>query len=301
MPRKGEFSGEFVQCMVCGKEVYKDPTRLKRSNGRHFCSVECQGIQRHIDSYEMRKCEVCDTMFEASKKSSKRFCSPRCQSEWQKTQIGAVNKRYDRIHKQCEYCGADIFVIPYRLKDGRKLFCDAKCRQKWYSTVYSQSEEWRIESQKRAVRILNSGVMSNINTKPQKIIDDMLSSKSIEFIKEYSVTYYAMDNYLTESGLFIEVMGDFWHCNPLVYDEVKYKQQKAAVRRDKAKHTYVKTKFGKEILYIWESDIIDRPDLCSQLIDLYVNNNGILDNYHSFNYDIDRDGIFVVSDLVEPY
>ena len=35
---------------------------------------------------------------------------------------------------------------------------------------------------------------------------------------------------------------------------------------------------------------MENPDLCKKLITEYVNNGGILDNYHSFNYILDENG-----------
>ena len=83
-------------------------------------------------------------------------------------------------------------------------------------------------------------------------------------------------------------MGDYWHATPLKYNINNLtKQQKKSIKQDKSKHTYVKKYEDIEILYLWETDINKNIDLCWSLIDKYINNNGVLDNYHSFNYHLE--------------
>lgn len=48
--------------------------------------------------------------------------------------------------------------------------------------------------------------------------------------------------------------------------------------------TNIKNKYNIDILYLWETDVNENLELCRKLISLYVHNNGILENYHSFNY-----------------
>jgi hypothetical protein len=66
----------------------------------------------------------------------------------------------------------------------------------------------------------------------------------------------------------------------------KTEPQKNRVGKDKAKHNYVLNNYKIELLYLWEHDLIDNPELCKQLIQLYIDNNGLLGDYHSFNYHI---------------
>ena len=83
----------------------------------------------------------------------------------------------------------------------------------------------------------------------------------------------------------IEVMGDFWHCNPSIYDEPTYDIHIKSIDRDKRKHKCIVDNCGIETLYLWEHDLANDKDKCKRMIQEYVNNNGILDNYHSFNYE----------------
>lgn len=301
MPRKESRTGQDVECRVCGKKIYKTITRLKRSNGIHYCSRACQDRGRHIDAYEMRNCEICGSQFECPKRSKQRFCSDACQNEWQRTRVGILNPKYNRVERTCEYCGSTIYEQPYKVSIGCHLFCNKHCRQAWYSEVFSQSEEWKNECRKRAVNLLEEGRMQKTNSVPQQIVDDMLATMNVDFIREYNIKYYSIDNFLTNSGLFIEVMGDFWHCNPIKYDDVKYHQQKKSIGRDKAKHTYIINHFDTEVLYLWECDIISDIEKCKKLTQLYIDNSGDLKNYHSFNYHVVNGELQINDDLIIPY
>ena len=49
----------------------------------------------------------------------------------------------------------------------------------------------------------------------------------------------------------------------------------------------LKKYYNIEILYLWESDILNNLSLCKALIAEYISNNGVLKDYNSFNYQLD--------------
>ena len=129
-------------------------------------------------------------------------------------------------------------------------------------------------------------------TKPQIIVNEMLDELGIEYENEYQCKYYAIDNYLTNYNLMIEVNGDYWHSSPIKYQYHQLnKMQIENIRKDKSKHTYIKRYRGIEVLYLWETDILNNPNLCKKLIMEYIQKNGVLDNYHSFNFCLKNDVI----------
>lgn len=169
----------------------------------------------------------------------------------------------------------------------------------WYSSVWSQSDEWKEKSRIRAVEMLKNNKINTL-TKPQIIINELLDLNNIKYVNEEPFVYYSIDNYLTDYNLVIEVMGDYWHGNPLKFDKLNDLQRKN-ITRDKAKHTFMKNRYNINILYIWEKDILEKPELCILLIKSYINNNGILDNYHSFNYVLQENSLVLNSKLIQPY
>lgn len=297
VPKK---TGKYIQCEYCGKTVYKTLSQYNKRE-HHFCSNKCQSLLKRTQVFEYRKCEICGTEFYVSNKSTQRFCSNQCQNKWQLENVGFRNPKFQGDYARCENCGKCYLVGKYKLENGKHRFCSTECRQEWFSNVWSQSDEWKEESRKRAVRILSNNAVST-QTKPQIAVNNMLDNLFVEYRNEEPFVYYSIDNYLPEYKLAIEVMGDYWHSSPLKYPDKINDKQKHIISRDKAKHTYIRNHYGIEILYLWESDILKCPDLCTVLIRHYIANNGCLDNYHSFNYHIDDDGNLTLNaDIIHPY
>jgi len=237
--------------------------------------------------------------------------------EGQKSQIRWLEKettgnyshnmpREERVFS-CSWCGEHFEVdSPYKVKEIKKrtdqrVFCSTECRREWFAKDWSQSEEWKDESKKRAVRILENGLIAKTYTEPQMLVDDILINKGIEFENEYNCKYHAIDNYLTEHNLMIEVMGTYWHCDHRIYSTIRYQNQVNRVIADKRKNTYINNNYDIKILYIWEYDIINNPKLVSNLIDLYVSNKGSLINYQSFNYFISGDNLYLDNNIEPSY
>lgn len=258
----------------------------------HFCSRKCANKYVSDSKSVDICCEFCGKKFKKRRSSKKRFCSVTCQNEWQKTNTGKKNPKYTRQKHNCDYCGREHIVKAYKINN-KNLFCSTECRQKWFADIWSQNEEWKNESRERAVKILSDGIISKTNSKPQVIIDSILDELSVNYQREYPSGYYSIDNFLSDYNLCIEVMGDFWHASPVKYAKPKYEKQTKTVHRDIQKRKYVKDNIGCEILYLWESDIINNKNLCTSLIKLYIHSNGVLPNYHSFNY-------FILNDLIFP-
>lgn len=295
-------TGLYINCENCGKEVYKTLSQLKKGE-HHFCSVKCQKEYNHKQTYEYRKCEICGKQFEVSKKSKQRFCSTECQSKWQTTRTGNLNPCTNRTHVKCDWCGKELSIIPANLERFNHHFCGDECSRMWRKNVYAHNKEYKDASRQRAVRILKNNPV-NLYTKPQIMVNKLLTEMGIKYENEYNCKYYSIDNFLQEYNLMIEVMGDFWHSNPIKYSskEILRDMQRKSLRKDKAKNTYVSNYYNTQILYLWEYDIYNNINLCEKLIELYITTNGNLENYHSFNYHLEDNGIIKLnSEIIYPY
>jgi hypothetical protein len=209
---------------------------------------------------------------------------------------GENNPRWvDRITIKCDYCGKDIELRPYDTVNQEHFFCSRECFGKWRSENLSGEnspcfgrgdELWTEEMRKnqaiKAVKRLKKMNFSSKPTEPQIIINNLLSKLNINYDNEYDCKYYLIDNYLTDNNLMIEVQGNFFHCNPTM--NLLNSRKNKIIAKDKSKHIYIKRYYGVEILYLWEKDIKENIKLCEELIKYYINMNGKLDNYHSFNY-----------------
>ena len=298
MPSKESKNGIWVKCENCGKEIYKTLYQFNKHK-HHYCSHKCQAELKHKNTYEDRPCEICGQLMHVSKKSTQRFCSDECQRVWQTQQVGLLNHRCTKKIINCDYCGKEFLIKNYKLNDGASHFCSKECRKEWYAQFWSQQDDWKEESRKRQAKRLKN--YTNITlTKPQILVNQMLEEDNIQYQNEKEFIYCSVDNYLINSNLIIEVMGDYWHSNPIKYNEMNEMQRKN-VRRDKAKHSFLLSKYNIEILYLWEKDILSNPLLCKSLISTYINNNGILKNYHSFNYEMVDNQLSLKSNLIIPY
>lgn len=264
-----------VYCKECGKELIVRPSQYKKQ--KYF----------HCDEHIRHKPSGKDSPF------------------------------YKQIEVQCTNCGNLYCVAPYDYNKENRFgdnhnFCCQQCyweyRSKYYvdekHSMYGthQSDESRKKQSELIVQMIANGMMPQTMTKPHRKINDLLSFNNINFENEYPKKYHLIDIYLYEYNLMIEIMGNYWHAHPLKYDINNLtNQQKKSIKQDKSKHTYIKKYENTEILYLWEKDINENIDLCWLLIDSYIKNNGMLDNYHSFNYHLNENSLMLNDILIVPF
>lgn len=296
-------TGTDIICDNCGETFYRRRYHIDRQKARgqnNFCSMKCQKEYLHKVRFEFRECEICGELFETSKLSKQRFCSEECQHIWQTKNVGEANPRFESALTPCSYCGKLHYVRPYKLKEQDHFFCSKECRQTWYSEIHSQTDEWREKSRKRILEQFKNGSMS-LDSKPQLIVNEILDALNINYQREKDFDFFSVDNYLIDYNLIIEVQGDYWHTNPLKFTSNITTSQYDRIGRDKAKHSYIKNQYGIECLYLWESDILYNQELCMMLINKYIENNGILSDYNSFNYLINDDKLMLRDTVIVPY
>jgi hypothetical protein len=290
-----------LKCDNCNKVIY----RSQRRKNRHcFCSKECELEFKHNQFYITKTCPICKVPFETRKKEQKTYCSLKCQIQWQREfpRIGENHPSYDKTINHtlvCEWCKIPYEAGAYQVKNGRR-FCSLKCKREWYAKVWSQTEEWKQNRREWAVDLMENTFMDNPMTSPQIIVNNILNDLNINFINEKGYKNVSVDNYLIDNNLIIEVMGTYWHCDHRKYKTIPYDRQVTRIKMDKIKHSYIKNIEGIEILYLWEKDLLENYDICKELIIKYINSNGKLNNYHSFNYQIINNNINLTR-YEEPY
>ena len=246
------------------------------------------------------------------------YCSLECRDKYKTNFLSGENSPwYKRVNTVCTNCGKEISVIPfeYNLRNeygDSNNFCSRECYCEYRSKYYigekhpmfgrPVSEENKQRIREQNVRLIAEGKMPQTMTKPHIAIYNLLIENKIECENEHPLKYHSIDIYLKDYNLMIEIMGDYWHGIPIKY---KYsdlnKQQLKSVKQDKSKHTYVKKYHNIEILYLWERDINKNIELCWYLIQSYISNNGVLDNYNSYNYSLTDGNLTLKEQIIQPY
>lgn len=292
-------------CDYCGIKHEFTLTKYNRSTN-HFCGHKCADKFRTEQAREVRKCEICGKNFGCLKSVSQKMCSIECQGKWQSINLSGENANgynhdVSKVERTitCKWCKTPFEVQPYDIDHAK--FCSKKCRQEWFAQEYSQTTEFRENASVRAVKMLEDNMFCQRITGIQSTVNSILDKLNIDNISEKAFGKVAMDNFLTESGLMIENMGTFYHCDYRKYQLITYERHVNRIRMDKTKHSYIRNNHNVEILYLWEEDITNNVDLCEALILFYIQNEGKLDNYHSFNYKYKNNTLHLKDDVIKPY
>lgn len=274
------------------KDIIKVLQQLKINGGRYKVIISS-------------KCDFCNTPIELNvssyMQSDIHFCNDKCVKKWLSVNnVGENNSRYNKKTLNCDWCGEEIKVHPFDIKRSKTHFCNKDCFNKWYKNVFSKTEEFLERNKQIALTNLKNGVFKT-DSNIQIIVNDLLKSLDIEYINEYVLGKYSIDNWLiNKDNIAIEVMGGFWHCDNRIYKEIQYELQLTNIYNDKSKNSYLKNKDIK-VLYLWEDDILTNLQLCKILILEYIKNNGVLPNYHSFNYSFKNGILSLNKKIIKPY
>ena len=302
---KWQLKEVLMSCKWCGKEFYKTP---RQGQENYFCSHECSTkyhAKERTKDLVIVNCQYCGKEFERKEyNTGKIYCSEECSKNgFREKMSGENNSLYkERIKVECDWCGEIFGELESSYNLSEKHFCGNDCRNTYHAKVTQQSDEYKLKARENSVRNLENGLIPQTKTKPQLIINQLLNNLKIKYDNEYNCKYYAIDNYLIDYNLMIEVSGTFWHCDNREYKEINYLIQANNIKNDKSKNTYIHKYYNVDILYLWEYDIENNLELCKQLILEYINNKGNLFNYHSFNYNINNDNkLCINNDIIIPY
>ena len=302
--KKDKIKKQKINCDYCGKEFEVYPSSLK-DNKPHYCSLKCNYQWKRENKREnkniiIKNCVICSKEYKCLSYNKKsKTCSVECRIEY--TRLSKIGKFKERISVDCDWCGKELKIKDWHNKNLIHHFCDINCKKEFFRIYYSQTDEFKESKRITMINYFKNNPSDKMNSKPQLIINDLLNNININYINEYNRGKYLFDNYLNDNDLYIEVMGTYWHCDPRFYKEINYVRQKEVIINDKTKLSYIINKYDKNILYLWEYDINNNLELCKLLIIDFISNNGVLNNYHSFNYLIDNNILILNKDIIIPY
>lgn len=165
--------------------------------------------------------------------SERVYCSMECRDKYKTQYLSGKNSPfYNRVVLNCTNCGKEYDAIPYDANETNSLgehnhFCCKECYWEFRSKHYIDdkhplyrvpvSEENKIRQRERTIQMIKDGVMPQTMTNPHKKIYELLVKNNIKCENEHPEKYHAIDIYLSEHNLMIEIMGDYWHGTPLRY------------------------------------------------------------------------------------
>lgn len=253
-------------CKVCGKTY---TVALSQSDKYSTCSKECSiQYQNNLREERAKKhrvkqcCEYCNKEYDVilsvynNKSRNSRFCSMKCRNLWEsENRRGENHHAWSQVLVCCDNCGDNFYIKNYK-KDNTNKFCSVLCKQEWWKNNILQDEQFKINREIGNVKFLENH--NQRKTGIEKLVEKELNRLNIKYIYQYNLNNkFAVDFYLSEYNLIIEVLGDYWHSNPLIYGENKInlnEMQSKQIKRDNARFSYFET-CGYPFFKIWETDI----------------------------------------------
>jgi len=141
----------------------------------------------------------------------------------------------------------------YGKEQSKKLKLEDGKRKRGYKHKEKSKEKNRQSQLKR----IEEGKIKKTNAIPEQKFKRYLDKKGIKYIHQYRIYPYIVDFYIPTTNTIYEVHGDYWHCNPEIYDKPKTEGQKKNIKSDKKKLKYFKQK-GFNIKIIWQKDIEEK-------------------------------------------
>jgi len=254
---------KFQNCPVCLKD-FKVSGKQKRT----YCSRDCLKIgfktqlkgeanpnYRHGPKY----CIDCGT--EISKNAIARCNS--CTGVWI---TGKNNPFYGKTHtseakeKISKISSNNKYWVGKKHKEESKLKLSLVQKTNWNSFTDEQKAE-RFAHLAKGTKTQLSNKRTNPELKTQAILEqNSIPNKP----NEHMYNKFFVDFLLPEHNIVIEVFGDYWHANPLVFPTPSASQCKQ-IKKDKSRIAYLE-KCGHKVLIVWEKDL--KEDL--QKVEKYI-------------------------------
>ncbi|MBC8428385.1 hypothetical protein H8D04_00735 [bacterium] len=177
---------------------------------------------------------------------------------WAKSS-GNPRKIYNDILLNCKWCNK---VIETTEQYSNQKCCSYECFNLYKKESIKNKTN---DGVKYLTQLLNARQLSGYNnTKPEKMVKKILKNEKVKYVSQYNIilndgSFIFVDFYLPDTNVVLEVDGDYWHCNPIIYDENYVHEASGKTANEIWKEDNVRTKRIKSLGYnvkrIWESDI----------------------------------------------
>lgn len=118
------------------------------------------------------------------------------------------------------------------------------------------------------------GLVNYCDSSLERKVKQGLENLKIKFKPQFWIKQKGFDFFLKDHNIIIEVQGDFWHANPLIYQETDIVNHPGG--KVLAREIWLKDKLKKElaemlnyrVIYIWESELknLDQPAVMNLIL-----------------------------------
>lgn len=141
-----------------------------------------------------------------------------------------------------------------------KMSESAKKRKIHGHTGHQHDKEIKEKIRQNTLRMIKDGKFKQNNTTPIRIFQTLFDKNNITYEQEKQLCVWSFDFFLPTYNIYIEVDGDYFHSNPLIYKNgPKTKTQKINWYRDIKKNKFCQDN-NIQLYRFWEFDIINNID-----------------------------------------
>lgn len=138
----------------------------------------------------------------------------------------------------------------------KKQSDSAKKRKVHGHTGHKHSDETKNKLRDITLANIKNGLFKQVDTLPSRLFEKLLIDNQIKYEKEKIVQAWSFDFYLIDYDYYVEIDGDYFHSNPLIYkDGPKTKTQKINHYRDRKKNEFCLTN-NLNLVRFWEQEIL---------------------------------------------
>lgn len=247
----------ITECPICGKPVKAFP-----SQKRTYCSIECLRIgyrerlkgegnpnYRHGPKF----CQHCGGPVCDNAKS------PTCKNCVGLEKTGEKNHFFGKRHSdetrkkmshpRPEFAGENNPFFGKTHSAEMRAAMSKREKDRWNAL----SEEDK-EKRKSALRdVVGAQLQSTEMTLPERIVAEALTKMNLGFKRNEFLYHKFFVDFLLDSGIIIEVFGDYWHANPKLFPDPNPQQTKQA-KKDVSRLAYLRA-CHRTVLVFWEDEI----------------------------------------------
>jgi hypothetical protein len=146
----------------------------------------------------------------------------------------------------------------------RRALLSLKMKEVWKNKTEEEKFEWLTKSwYSKWGKLIEKGKFSS---NLERRILNILFDKQLEFVSQYRIKNKFFDFHLINTNILIEVNGDYWHANPLIYNENdlisypgKFISAKEVWQREEIKKQLAISN-NYIVVYLWENEINKSSD-----------------------------------------